>query len=88
VTCSFFLKLIFYLNFVSFLLILDHGKCKKFHSFLVKEFARLFSMYLDLGKKEQDTNEKLILALEKCDELTVEKEELERVIDDYREFYG
>ena len=33
---------------------MSHEKCKKFQSFLLDEFGRLFKMYTELGKKEID----------------------------------
>ena len=48
---------------------MNHQNCKKFQLFLLEEFARLFKMFTELGKKESDTNEKLLRALERCDRL-------------------
>jgi len=47
----------------------------------------MFRMYVELGKKEIETNEKLIIALEKCDRMQREKEQLQNQLDDMMIFY-
>ena len=49
-----------------------HQKCKQFQELLVDDFARLFKMYTDVCKKENETNNRLVIALEKCDQLDYE----------------
>ena len=63
-----------------------HENCKKFQSFLVQEFARLFKMYIDLGKKETATCEKLLRALEKCDKYENDVQKLRDELSEYH-FY-
>jgi hypothetical protein len=53
-----------------------HECCKKFQLFLYEEFSRMFKMYTTMVEKETATNEKLLQALEKCDELEIEVESL------------
>ena len=67
--------------------LLDHRNCKKFQNFLLDEFGRLFKMFIELGKKESDSNDKLICALEKCDKLQSENEQLEKELDDFKCLY-
>jgi hypothetical protein len=43
-------------------------------------------MYTELGKKECETNEKLLRALEKCDALQIENEKLREELSEYH-FY-
>lgn len=42
----------------------------------MEDFGRMFKMYNELCKKESSTNDKLIRALERCDELVSENEKL------------
>ena len=63
-----------------------HQKCKKFQSFLLEEFGRLFRMYSELGKKEIEANEKLVRALEKCDSLEYDVFKLRQDLSEYH-FY-
>ena len=63
-----------------------HQNCKKFHQFLWQEFCQLFKMYNELGKKETDTSERLLRALERCDELDIEVQRLRNELSDYH-FY-
>ncbi len=65
---------------------LGHQKCLKFQKFLLEEFARLFKLYSDLGKKETDTSEQLVRALENYDALECEVEMLQNELSEYREF--
>ena len=60
-----------------------HHNCKKFHKFLLEEFGRLFRMYTDLGKKESSTNDKLVCALERSDELETEVQRLRDELSEY-----
>ena len=60
-----------------------HSKCKKFQHFLLEEFNRLFRMFSDLEKKETATSEKLLCALEKCDELDSELQKLREELSEY-----
>ncbi len=46
----------------------------------------MFRMYSEACKKELDTNDKLIRALEKCDELNIEIERLREELSEYH-FY-
>ena len=64
----------------------SHRKCEKFQLFLLKEFGRLFRLYNDLGKKETATSERLLRALEKCDDLEVEVQKLRDELSEYH-FY-
>ena len=64
----------------------SHQKCKKFQLFLLEEFGRLFSMYTAMGKKESETNDNLVRALEKCDSLDLEVQKLRRELSEYH-FY-
>jgi hypothetical protein len=64
----------------------SHEKCKKFHVFLLEEFARLFRMYTELGKKESDANDKLVRSLEKCDTLEYNLQKLKEELSEYK-FY-
>jgi hypothetical protein len=66
--------------------LLGHQKCLKFQKFLLEEFARLFKLYSDLGKKETDTSEQLVRALENYDALECEVEMLQNELSEYREF--
>ena len=50
------------------------------------EFSRLFRMYIDLGKKENEGNDKLVRALEKCDSLEFEVQKLREELSEYQ-FY-
>ena len=43
-------------------------------------------MYNELGKKETDTSERLLRALERCDELDIEVQRLRNELSDYH-FY-
>ena len=63
-----------------------HHNCKKFQLFLVEEFGRLFKMYTELGKKESETNDKLVRALEKCDSLQFDVDNLRAELAEYQ-FY-
>ena len=63
-----------------------HQKCKKFQHFLLEEFARLFKMFTDLGKKEIEANEKLLRALEKCESLEFDVFNLRSELSEYH-FY-
>lgn len=67
-------------------MLLGHEKCKKFQTFLLEEFGRLFQMYFDLEKKESESNDKLVCALEKCDFLESEIEKLRQELSEYH-FY-
>ena len=57
-----------------------------FQHFLLDEFARLFKMFTDLGKKEIEANKKLHLALEKCDSLQLDVDKLRNELSEYH-FY-
>ena len=63
-----------------------HQNCKKYQLFLWQEFCRLFRMYSELGKKETDTSERLLRALERCDELDIEVQRLRNELSEYH-FY-
>ena len=52
----------------------------------MEEFGRLFSMYTAMGKKESETNDKLVRALEKCDSLEFELQKLRHELSEYH-FY-
>ncbi len=54
--------------------------------FLLEEFGRLFRLFADLEKKESDTNDKLVIALERCDELVIEVEKLRHELSEYQQF--
>ena len=41
-------------------------------------------MYVELGKKENDSNQKLLVALEKIDSMQCENEQLEKELDDFK----
>ena len=64
----------------------SHQNCKKFQLFLWQEFCRIFRMYSELGKKETDTSERLLRALERCDELDYEVQRLRNELSEYQ-FY-
>ena len=64
----------------------SHQKCKKFQLFLLDEFARLFKMFTEMGKKETESNEKLVRALEKCDSLQFDVQKLREELAQYH-FY-
>jgi hypothetical protein len=64
----------------------EHENCKKFQFFLLKEFSRLFKMYVEMSKKETATSEKLLRALERCDELDYEVQKLRNELSEYH-FY-
>ena len=77
----------FFLYFVCYLGgQVSHQKCTKFQLFLLEEFARMFKMYTEMGKKESETNDKLVRALEKCDNLQYEVERLREELSEYH-FY-
>jgi hypothetical protein len=61
-----------------------HAKCKKYQLFLYEEFSRMFKMYLEMREKETATSEKLLRALEKCDELEIEVENLKDELSEYQ----
>ena len=63
-----------------------HRNCKKFQLFLLKEFCKMFRMYDEMSKKETVTSEKLLRALERCDELDYEVQNLRRELSEYQ-FY-
>ena len=44
-------------------------------------------MNVELDKKENDSNAKLLLALEKIDELQFENEQLQKELDDFKCLY-
>ena len=58
----------------------------KFQQFLLDEFARLFRLYADLEKKELETSEKLVRALEKCDSLEYDIQKLHNELSEYHDF--
>ena len=64
----------------------EHQKCIKFQRFLLEEFARLFKMFTNLGKKEIDGNEKLVRALEKCDCLEFELQKVREELAEYHAY--
>jgi hypothetical protein len=49
----------------------------------LEEFGRLFKMYTVLGEKETVTSEKLLRALERCDELDYEVQNLRAELSEY-----
>ncbi len=61
-----------------------HPNCKKFQKFLLEEFARMFSMYTQMGKKENEENQKLVCALERIDELQYEVDQLQDQLNEYQ----
>ena len=63
-----------------------HQNCKKFQLFLVEEFARLFKMYTEVGKKEIEANDKLVRAMEKCESLSNDLDKLREELAEYH-FY-
>jgi hypothetical protein len=63
-----------------------HHYCEKFQKFLLEEFGRLFRLYSELEKKESDTNDKLVCALEKCDSLDYEVQKLRQELAECHEF--
>jgi hypothetical protein len=67
-----------------FAFLLGHEKCIKFQKFLLEEFGRCFKLYSNLGKKETETNEKLVIALERIDELEYEVASLNDELSEYR----
>ena len=56
------------------------------HDFLLKEFGRLFKLFVELGKKETATSERLLRALERCDELEYDLQDLRHQLSEYH-FY-
>ena len=52
----------------------------------MKEFARLFKMFSQLGEKEIATSERLLRSLERCDELEYEIQKLRDELSEYH-FY-
>ncbi len=65
---------------------MSHRNCKKYQLFLFEEFSRMFSMYSELGKKESETNDKLVRALEKCDNLEHELSRLQNELAEYHAY--
>ena len=64
----------------------SHRNCQKFQLFLLKEFGRLFKLFVELGKKETATSERLLRALERCDELEYDLQDLRHQLSEYH-FY-
>jgi hypothetical protein len=57
-----------------------------FQLFLLEEFNRAFNMFCELERKESATNDRLICALEKCDELESEVEKLRNQLSEYNDY--
>jgi len=49
----------------------------------LEEFGRMFRLYTDLVEKETATSEKLLRALERCDELDIAIENLRKELAEY-----
>ena len=64
----------------------DHAKCMKYQKFLLEEFGRMFRLFNDLGKKETATSERLVRALERCNQLEYDVEKLRNELSEYH-FY-
>jgi len=60
-----------------------HKNCEKFQRFLLDEFSRMFSMFSNMEKKETATSEKLLCALEKCDDLDYEVQRLRNLLSEF-----
>ena len=60
-----------------------HQKCRKFQEFLLDDFGRLFKMYSEMCKKESETNNRLVIALERNDEMEVEVKKLHEQLSEY-----
>ena len=58
----------------------------KYQKFLLEEFGRMFRLFNDLGKKETATSERLVRALERCNQLEYDVEKLRNELSEYH-FY-
>ena len=58
----------------------------QYQKFLLEEFGRMFRLFNDLGKKETATSERLVRALERCNQLEYEVEKMRNELSEYH-FY-